>query len=213
MDSFFFYAQILLGVLALACATCALCFLLTALKRRQKSHLRDAALPAAIAIGIYLLSFPFYYIEDRVSNHATFGAFATLSEPIFGHYSERTFQGDGYSITVYPLPAAIRRRFEKPDQKFLETFPKLPSYRSHWDTEHWRRGPVDPRFKAYLDFALTPSFEPFAPDQFSAIRAALQRPTTYYSFFKYDHGDSPGNIDLFIVDLENARVYIINFNT
>jgi len=48
---------------------------------------------------------------------------------------------------------------------------------------------------------------------FDDIRSALQSKRTFYSFFKYDHGDHPGNIDMFIIDLERGRVYEIYLTT
>jgi hypothetical protein len=140
----------------------------------------------------------------------------TLGAALFAYDSPRAFNGDGYSISVYELPAIIRSRFESTDKRLLSEFPKRPSYRNHWDVQHWREAPFDPKFVKYLDFALSSYDSARAPgllSHFQAIREALSHKRTYYAFFSYDHGNDPGNIDLFVVDLEGGRLYTINHNT
>lgn len=39
----------------------------------------------------------------------------SLGEPIYEYDSERSFNGDGYSFSVYPLPSTVRKRFESAD--------------------------------------------------------------------------------------------------
>jgi hypothetical protein len=130
--------------------------------------------------------------------------------------AERAFNGDGYSFSAHELPASIRTRFESPDDKLLSEFPKRPSERSHWSEEHWRSGPFDERFNAYLNFALTSydaQREPALTEQFVKIRELISRKGAYYAFFYNSHGDRPGNIDFFLVDLTGNRLYVINHNT
>lgn len=139
-----------------------------------------------------------------------------LGDPVFEYDSKRAFNGDGYSISVYELPSAIRTRFESADDRLLSDFPKLPDYRDHWSYERWRRSPFDEKFKEYLDFSLSSYGSERESDiskQFDAIRKALSGDGAYYAFFYYSPGDYPGDIDLFIVDLEGNRLYSINHNT
>jgi len=42
-----------------------------------------------------------------------------LPAPIYNYDSGRTFQGDGYSLTVYPCPKVIKNRFQKADKLLL----------------------------------------------------------------------------------------------
>ena len=117
---------------------------------------------------------------------------------------------------VYDLSDAIRSRFMAVDARLLEHYPKRPDYRDDWQTEHWKEAPMAAAFEKYLSFALSGydvRSQEGLSDHFAAVRAALQRAGTYFAYFKYDHGDNPGNIDLFIVDLEEDLVYIINHNT
>ena len=48
---------------------------------------------------------------------------------------------------------------------------------------------------------------------FADIRAALAGGSAYYSFLHNDHGDYPGDIDFFLVDLAKGKIYMINQNT
>jgi len=150
------------------------------------------------------------YYEDL------FDAKGELGTALFEYDSERAFNGDGYSISIYQLPPSIRARFESKDDRLLIQFPKKASYRDRWTKVSWREAPVEDQFTQYLDFALSRLYSWKAPEllnHFEAIRRAMSRSGTYYSFFHYDHGDHPGNIDLFIVDLKEGRLYLINFNT
>lgn len=140
-----------------------------------------------------------------------------LADPLFEYHSPRSIHGDGYSIGVYELPDAIRERFESVDTELLQEYPRHSGSRGSWDIEPWREAPFDPKFEAYLDFALSPYDRDEAPElakYFTAIRSALASGKTYYAFLKYDHGsDLPGNIDMYIIDLESGRLYEINHNT
>ena len=134
--------------------------------------------------------------------------FLVMGTPVFEHDSDRAFNGDGTSISIYELPPEIRSRFEAPDKKLLTEFPKRPHYRNDWSVVTWKEAPLNEEYNQYLDFAL------FAASGHSEeIREALSRKGTYYAFFHYDHGDHPGNVDFFIIDLVRNRLYSINVNT
>jgi hypothetical protein len=138
----------------------------------------------------------------------TFDTVGKYPEPIFKYDSQRSFNGDGASLYVFELPDQLRRRFEKQDSRLLTEFPKRPYYRSDWKVVSWKEAPFDTSLEKYLDFALSAS-----SGHSQEIREALSRKGTFYSFFHYDHGSSPGNIDFFIVDLVGGRIYEINVNT
>ena len=138
-------------------------------------------------------------------------------DPISEYHSTRAFNGDGFSIRTYRLSDSVRKRFESPDKSLLTQFPKRPSYRDDWDTEHWREAPFEPEHEDYLSFALGyyggENISVLSQHMNDEIRSALKRKGTFYSFFKKDHGNHPGNIDMFIVDLAGGRIYEINNNT
>lgn len=185
-------------------------------KKRWRKLLIQIVVPMVI-LGLLVVATIF--VEKAAAKeylNGIYDAEVAYGDPIFEYHSERAFNGDGYSIEVYELPASIRKRFEAADATLQGAFPKLPGMLEDWEVEPWREAPFDPGFERYLSFALS-SYDDegkkLLAGQFRDIRAALSRKGTFYSFFKFDHGSDPGNIDLFIVDLEGGRVYQINHNT
>lgn len=169
-----------------------------------------------IQVGVPLVYFAALYgvtalVDSGASERYfrdTYNTVGKLPEPIYKYDSRRSFNGDGASFYVFELPDQVRLRFEKRDRQLLTEFPKRPYYRSDWKVVSWKEAPFDASLEKYLDFAL------YASSKHSEeIRNALSRKGTFYSFFHYDHGDSPGNIDFFIVDLIGGRIYEINVNT
>ncbi|MCW1884072.1 hypothetical protein OKA04_04980 [Luteolibacter flavescens] len=156
------------------------------------------------------------HLVYRKSLEAVFDGKMTFSRPIFEYDSERGFQGDGYSFAVYPLSESIRQRFVSADLRLTGRYPERPADRDRWKTHLWTEAPFDPALDQYLEFALSSldaGNEPRLEPHFSNLRAALGKKRTWYSYFHHDHGDSPGNIDFFAVDLDEGRVYLINHNT
>ena len=131
-----------------------------------------------------------------------------LDEPLYKYTPERSFNGDGVSLYIFELPVSIRQRFENSDSRLISDFPKRPYYRDDWSTVSWREAPLSKEHKMYFDFALHAS-----SSHAEELRESLSRAGTFYSFFHYDHGDHPSNVDFFIVDLEAGRIYEINVNT
>ena len=194
-------------------------WIIVSLVRKKWSWKRaclQVAFPVVVFAALWLLQGP---LAEKAYSDYLVGLFDTkakLGRTSYEYASPRSFNGDGYTISVYDLPDSVRRRFQNADQRLLQEFPKRPRYRSHWRTEHWREAPFDPALQKYLDFALS-SYDANQAEslsaQFDAIREALAHKRTFYGFFTFDHGDYPGDIDLFIVDLERGRLYMINHNT
>lgn len=127
-----------------------------------------------------------------------------LPAPIYNYESERTFQGDGYSLTVYPLPKVIKNRFQKADEILLTQYPKFPQYR----TVKWHKSPIDSKYKSYLSFAISSMHRGKGmKNQLQAINSSLSRPGSFYSFV-YPNDD----IDFFVIDLQQEKIYHISDN-
>ena len=191
-------------------------FIVSLVQKRWTRVCLQIAFPLVTYAVLCLISRPLDAKAHDAYLEGLFDTVAKLGKTNYEYDSLRSFNGDGYSISVYELPDSIRRRFDGADERLLLEFPKRPQYRSHWRTEHWRAAPFDPAFQKYLDFALSSYDARQATGlaaQFEAIREAVSRKRTYYGFFTYDHGERPGDIDLFIVDLERGQLYMINHNT
>lgn len=187
-----------------------------AFKRRWRRVGVLVAVPAVVSIGLWSMDSVIEAKEYPKYLSNLYDTDVALGQALYQYDSPRAFNGDGYSLSVYELPAKVRARFQSADKRLLSEFPKRPDYRDHWTPRPWREAPFDPSLKKYLDFALGEYDSERASglsSQFQAIREALSRKGVYYAFFAYDHGNYPGNIDLFIVDLKGGRLYSINHNT
>lgn len=159
-------------------------------------------------------------IADKIAYarylHGLFDATSSFGKALFEYDSERGFQGDGYSFSVYPLPDSIRSRFQAADEKLMTSFPERPGYRDQWETLPWRSAPFDPSLEQYLDFSLSsldsrdqPGLEPW----YLKLREALKEPEAFYAFFHKDRQGQVVNIDFFAIDLKSGLLYMINHNT
>jgi len=131
-----------------------------------------------------------------------------LPAPIYNYDSGRSFQGDGYSLTVYPLPKVIKNRFQKADKLLLTQYPKFPEYGEDWQTVKWHKSPIDSKYNSYLSFALSDGGLPGIKNHLQAINSSLSRPGSFYSFVHRGLLD----IDFFVIDLQQDKIYHINHN-
>ena len=207
---------IVLLITFLGCIPYGIWIIYSLIKKRWKRFAIQVAIPVVVYACFAGIS-----VICRSKIHADYltglyDAEVKLGPAIIEYDSERAFNGDGYSFSVYELPASIRNRFESADERLLTEYPKHPSYRNHWKFEHWREAPVDDKFKEHLDFALSCHDSGKASElssHFESIRKAMARKGTYYSFFYNNPGEYIGDIDFYIVDLVKGRLYLINLNT
>ena len=186
------------------------------LRKRWRRAGRMAAIAGLFWGAMRLAALPLEAQAESDYLALIFDAYANLKRPVFEYDSGRTIHGDGYSLSVYEIPQAIRQRFEAADERLRTFFPQRSEHREHWRAEGWREAPLDPAARKYIDFALCAYDEDQSSRltaEYADIRDALTRRRTYYGFLVYDHGETPGNVDLFIVDLERDRLYMINHNT
>ncbi|MFM6038037.1 MAG: hypothetical protein ACKPBB_10295 [Sphaerospermopsis kisseleviana] len=142
-----------------------------------------------------------------------------LPAPIYNYESERFFNGDGYSLTVYPLPKVIKNRFQKADKLLLTKYPKFP-YKEGWQIVKWHKSPIDSKYKNYLSFAIISDGSPGMENHLQAIERSLSRPGSFYSFVykgsSFIHKEVEVgllDIDFFVIDLQQDKIYHINNNT
>ena len=203
-------AAILISILG--CVPYTIWIICIACKRRWRKLCAWLCIPFVL----YLLLLGFTAVADSIARDqyptGVYDTKVTLGDAVYEYESERAFNGDGYTFMVYRLPAAIKTRFEAADDKLLTKHPSKCSYRSEWRVQNWKAGPLRAEDQKYLDFALLGGDESLAVHA-GAIRKALAGEGAYYAYLHYDHGGFPGNVDFFVVDLENDYLYVINFNT
>ena len=193
-----------------------LIWIIKTIKKRDFKKVRNQVLaPIVFYIALNGLSIIVNKIDYKLYLKNVFDTSVSFDDPIYSYESERAFNGDGYSLTVHTLPKEIEERFKNFDQKLKSSYPIKPAYRDKWETIHWQKAPITDKFTPYFNFALS---EPYGKkkklkEHLKSISSAIKGPNVYYSFFYYDHSkDFPGNIDLFIIDLKNKMVYLINHN-
>ena len=209
---------VLLGILQLALLACipyAIWVIYSMFKRRWRRVGVQLAIPGVILLALVGAGAVWYSLqEDRLTS--LFDCEVELSPALFKYASERHFNGDGYSIWVYELPVTIRARFDSPDQRLLTKYPKSSDKGGRWRTEHWRKTPFEGEFQDGLRLVLS-SYDaqetPELASHLEAIRRVLDSEGSYYAFFYYRAIDCISDIDFFLVDLVNNRLYIVSHNT
>lgn len=214
------YMIVVWGIVALVTIFGCIPYLVWVIRTALRKNWRKVGYQIGVPMVVFLILSGVTAMDDHFAlkryYEGLFDSKADLGTALFKYDSEGGFNGDGYSISVYELPASVRTRFESADDKLLNQFPKKPGYRDRWATVSWREAPMENRFSQYLDFALSgldSRSNPELLNHFESIRRAMSQPDTYYAFFHYDHGGYPANIDLLIVDLKEGRLYLINHNT
>ena len=137
----------------------------TAFKKRWRKLGLQILIPVITYGFLFLILF---FLNSKLYDNDLLNMFNTkveLGTPVFEYHSERHFNGDGYSLSVYKLPESVKKRFFEADELFLNEFPKLPDYRSHWSQEHWREGPEDPGEDEEFHAPVDRGPEPGRPEQ------------------------------------------------
>jgi len=185
----------------------------TAWRRRWRTLLFQLAGGIAYVGILWAAGAMHQRLEDSRYFEGLFSTPTRLTTPLFRHDSPRAFNGDGYSFAVYPLPPEIRRIFENFDRQQLADFPRRPAFRSHWKTRAWHPSPAVAGDRKYIDFALSGGGSPELARLQADAKRALATAGGFIGYFYFDHGAHPGNVDLFIIDLERQRLFLINLNT
>jgi hypothetical protein len=178
-------------------------------------------LSAAFAIGYAAVAWlglmpGLGWYRERQFTETLFGVGVPLGEPVFEFHTPRDFNGDGYSIEHFRLPAGVAMRFENPAE--LDGYPKMPEVRSShgWQRSGWHRAGDWQTHSQYLSFALQG-----APAEVQrTVRQALTRPKTWYAIqYKVASEKLPPNdlwilnVDLMVVDPEAGDLFLANLNT
>lgn len=207
---------VVLIAMVLGCIPYGIWFVNTVAKKHRKKAGLQLTFPIAAFLILWGVSaaqgirmFPDYYAN-------LFDTDVRLEAAEYEFNSGRSGLGDGYSISTYELPVEIRRRFSPADSRLLNRFPRRPFYRLDWEYERWLEAPYNPIHKPLIDFALSDTFageDSGLSGQLTRIRSALSRKGTYYACFYNSPNGGVGDIDFFVVDLVNNRLYLINQNT
>lgn len=191
--------------------------LYTAFKRRWRQLALQVIAPPMVGFGLFCADILDWHFYGRYAYlQSIFSVRCELGTELYTYDTPRAYNGDGYSFGVFELPPTIRQRFSQTADGLLATFPRRDKDRLDWQTSFWRAAPAAEIHQKYIDFALSDygSRDTQLHSQFANIRMALNSPHSFYSFFYKASGDDyPNNIDMFVIDLDKGRLYIINHNT
>jgi len=137
-----------------------------------------------------------------------------LFQPIYDYDSQRSFTGDGFSILVFNLSERHASYFSTPPKSFYRDYPKKPLFsRGHWDQMNWRTGKPRVDEQRVIHFALQFSNIPSVELYLKQIRISLAKPTTHYAYLYYKATGTVSDIDFFVIDPIDKRLYVINCQT
>ena len=183
-------------------------------KKEYKAFKKQLLYPSLFFIFLYGLTLIVNKVDRKIYLGNIFDCSISFDDPIYEYYSERSFNGDGYSFVVFELPSDIEARFKTFDQKLKEDYPIKPDYRKEWHIINWKQAPFSQEFQDQLNFSLsTYDADKEMKNHFQNIRSGLSEAESYYSFFYNTPSTYIGDIDFFMVDLKRKKVYFINHNT
>jgi hypothetical protein len=191
-----------------------------AFKRFRNRHYAFAALFALLAFlilwgGLFIGFTPGSraYADYRMTR-CYFGTGFILGKPYLTYDSERDFNGDGYSISVYKLSERTTRKLRKPKEAFFQDLPAKPSFRSHWQSKAWHPTPIIDDDLQFLEFAL---LERGHDSQLEKAQQLLRRlthePEHFYACFYFMHAHNPGDVDFFLLSPKERIFIMVNHNT
>ncbi len=126
--------------------------------------------------------------------------------------SERSFNGDGYSIWIYEIDEKTAKYFKNPNDEFFSKYPNT-ELRSNWKSEFWKKTPFDQKEQQFFNFAHS-SLDKLKFE----LEDLLIEKGNYYAYEYYMHNFSDenifiGNIDFYIICPNRKIIVKINHNT
>lgn len=118
--------------------------------------------------------------------------------------------GEGYTLEEYELS-------EKTVQAFInnasKTLPDKKEEGKNWQKKDWSKVPVDSSYSEILTMCLNySSGSTKLETQLNEIKKMLEKIEVYYSFYYKPDEDNPQDAQLFILDVQSRKVYVIESN-
>lgn len=118
-------------------------------------------------------------------------------------------QGDGFILEVYDLSEKTIQDFENKSSKEL---PDKKEKDENWQKYNWSKTPVDSSFNKVFIMCLNYSSDnQELKTQLNEIGKLIEREDgAYYSFYYKPDKENPQNVQLFILDSKNRKLYAID---
>lgn len=150
-----------------------------------------------------------------------FGIPIDLGQMVYQYQSERSPNGDGYSMYVYNIPIKYNDSLKSKIHAITNTHPKKPQYREHWNEKKWSLTPCKKSEQWFIDFSAKNDYLGNTSEELKQatklFKALISRKGNYYSYFytvhDFDGRKRVGDIDFFIYSPDIRKLLIINHNT
>lgn len=155
---------------------------------------------------------PIERVQEKKYNTELTGFEFNFGDSVYEYESKRGFNGDGYSIWIYEIDDKTVQYFKNPKAAFFTDYPNS-EFRNDWETEFWKKTPLNKEEQKFLDFAHSSldklDFE---------LEDLLNEKGNYYAYeyYMHDFGEDKvyvGNIDFYIVCPNRKLIVKINHNT
>ena len=162
--------------------------------------------------GSKLFWWPMEAIESKSYTKNLMGISFVLPEPIYELNSERHFNGDGSSFSIYKLDEKITKKIMNSDSTFFSLYPKK-GIRDDWELKTWNKTPLKTDDTDAFHFAS------YAENKSEYnLEELLNEKGNYYAFKYYKHSFSNGsdhilNVDFYVISPKRNILISINVNT
>lgn len=117
-------------------------------------------------------------------------------------------QGDGFVLEVYELSEKTVATFINQSSKNL---PDKKEENKNWQKYNWNKTPVDSSFSEIFMMCLNYSSDSQElKAQLNEIKQLIEKEGLYYSFYYRPDKENPQNVQLFILDIQNRKLYTID---
>jgi hypothetical protein len=183
-------------------------------RRRWKSACKLFAGGVVGVLVLYGLVTAFGLLGHAEYLAGVFGTKARLGSVLYEYEAVRELNGDGCSFAVYPLPAEIHSRFKHADKELLSRFPLRPYYRHDWEAKPWQIAAADPELDSKIRWSTSSLPRNQETQQMlEKLDRSARSSSAYVSCFYKRSDGFLLDLDLFVVDLEQGLLFIINQQT
>lgn len=143
--------------------------------------------------------------------------------------SERSFNGDGYSIYVFEMSDKIIEYIINNFETIINEYPIKPDFREYWTKVGWKETPLDEKEQRFYEFCTDVEYTYY--DKSSFVKNNAKKCILYfeklvnevgnyysYNYLSHSYGDLESDeyvsdIDFYIFNLKEKILICINHNT
>lgn len=118
------------------------------------------------------------------------------------------FQGDGYILEIYTLSEKTIQAFKNNP---LKNLPDKKEEGKEWQKYNWSTFPIDSSYNEVFIMCLNYSgYGKKLKVKLDEIKRLIEKEGVYYSFYYSPDKVNPQDVQLFILDVQNRKLYAID---